>query len=133
MMYYVKGDLVIDALVTRFSVELILFLSKLLNNVEKNYWPTELEVVGIVWVIKKVRHIIESSKYPPIVIYTDYSAAVPISRQTTLTISSTDKLNLRLIRASQYLSSFNIAVRHKSGKLNTVPNALSRLQGHEQA
>ena len=133
MIYHVKGDTGTDAPVARTSVEPILFLSKLLNDAERNYWPTELEVAGIVWVVKKVRHMIESSKCPPVVIYTDHSAAVPISRQTTLTTSSTDKLNLRLVRASQYLSSFNIAVRHKSGKSNTVPDALSRLQGHEQA
>ena len=132
IMYHVKGDPPGEKPVVRTAVEPILFLSKLLNAAEKNYWPTELEVAGIVWVVKKVRHMIESSKCSPVVIYTDHSAAVPISRQTTLTTSSTDKLNLRLVRASQYLSSFNIAIRHKSGKSNTVPDALSRLQGNEQ-
>lgn len=97
-----------------------------------NYWPTELEVAGIVWVVKKIRYLIESSQVPPVIIYTDHSAAVPISRQTTLTTSSTDKLNLRLVRASQYLSGFNLAIRHKPGKSNIVPDALSRLQGVEQ-
>ena len=72
---------------------------------------------------------IDFSRKPPIVIYTDHSAAVPIFRQTTLATSSTDKLNLRLVRASQYLSSFNVAIRHKSGKSNVVSDALSRLPG----
>jgi hypothetical protein len=31
-------------------------------SVEKNYWPTELETAGLVWVIKKVRHLIQSSE-----------------------------------------------------------------------
>ena len=31
------------------------------------------------------------------------------------------------MRASQYLLTFNIAVKHKSRKFNTVSNALSRL------
>lgn len=74
---------------------------------------------------------IESSKRPPTIIYTDHSAAVPISRQTSLTSSSTDKLNLRLIRASSYLSQFNIVVKHKLGKSNVVPDALSRLQQNQ--
>ena len=113
----------------RTDVQSILFLSKMLNQVEQNYWPTELEVIGIVWVIKKVRHMVESTKRPPTVIYTDHSAAIPISRQTSLTTFSTDKLNLRLIRASQYLSMFNLSVRHKARKTNIVPDALSRLQG----
>ena len=65
---------------------------------------------------------------PPVVIYTDHSAAVPISKQTSLKTTSTDKLNLRLIRASQYLSAFNIELRHKAGKTNIVPDALSRLE-----
>ena len=61
-------------------------------------------------------------------IYTNHSAAVPISNQTSLTSSSTDKLNLRLVRASQYLSQFNLAIRYKSSKSNIVPDALSRLK-----
>lgn len=132
MIYHVKGDPALDASFARTSVQPIMFLSKLLNGAEKNYWPTELEVAGIVWVVKKIRHLIESSQVPPVVIYTDHSAAVPISKQTTLTTSSTDKLNLRLVRASQYLSSFNITIRHKAGKSNVVPDALSRLPGSEQ-
>lgn len=130
MIYHVKGDPeVSDAVIPRTSVQPIMFLSKLLNDAEKNYWPTELEVAGIVWVVKKIRHLIESTSVPPAVIYTDHSAAVPISRQTTLSTSSTDKLNLRLVRASQYLSSFNLSIRHKAGKSNVVPDALSRLPG----
>ena len=114
--------------ISRIKVQPILFLSKLLNSAERNYWPTELEIAGIVWVMKRTRHMIESTKVPPVIIYTDHAAAVPISRQTSLITSSTDKLNLRLVRASQYLSGFNLAIRHKAGKANVVPDALSRLQ-----
>ena len=127
MIYHVKGDPGVDETFARTRVQPIIFLSKLLNAAEMNYWPTELEVAGIVWVVKKIRHLIESSQVPPVVVYTDHSAAVPISKQTTLTTSSTDKLNLRLVRASQYLSSFNLSIRHKAGKSNVVPDALSRL------
>lgn len=65
---------------------------------------------------------------PPVIVYADHSAAVPISKQTSLKTTSTDKLNLRLVRASQYLSAFNIELRHKAGKTNIVPDALSRLE-----
>ena len=112
----------------RADVQPILFLSKSINAAERNYWPTELEIAAIVWVVRKVRHMIEASEAPPVVIYSDHSAAVQIARQTTLSTSSTDKLNLRLVRASQYLSGFNLAIRHKAGKTNVVPDALSRLQ-----
>ena len=111
----------------RTDVQPIMFLSRSLNTAEHNYWPTELEIAGIVWVVKKVRHMVEANKQPTI-IYTDHAAAIPISKQTNLTTSSTDKLNLRLIRASQYLSAFTLDIRHKPGKSNTVPDALSRLQ-----
>lgn len=43
-------------------IQPILFFSKLLASAEKNYWPTELEIASFVWVMKKVRHIIESFK-----------------------------------------------------------------------
>lgn len=62
------------------------------------------------------------------IVYTDHAATLAIARQTTLTTSSTDKLNLRLIRASQYLSQFRLEIRHKAGRLHLVPDALSRLQ-----
>ena len=125
MIYHAKNDTSMPA---RTDVQAIMFLSKSINSAERNYWPTELEVAAIVWVVRKIRHLIEASEVPPVVIYTDHSAAVQISRQTTLSTSSTDKLNLRLVRASQYLSGFNLAVRHKAGKANVVPDALSRLQ-----
>lgn len=128
MIYHVKGDLAEGF--PRTAVQPIMFLSKMLNQAEQNYWPTELEVAGIVWVVRKSRHMIESSRKPPTVIFTDHSAAVPISKQTSLSSSSTDKLNLRLIRASQYLSQFELTVKHKSGKSNVVPDALSRLKAH---
>ena len=94
---------------------------------ERNYWPNELEVVTIVCVVRKIRHLIEATETPPAIIYTDHSAAVQIAKHTTLSTASTDRQNLRLVRASQYPSRFNLMLRHKSGKLNTVPDALSRL------
>ena len=104
----------------------IMFLSRGLNSAERNYWPTELEVAGLIWVMKQIRHLVESTKKPTVV-FTDHSASVSISRQTTLSTSNTDKLNLRLVRASQYLSMFDLDIRYKPGKRNVVPDALSRL------
>ena len=42
-------------------------------------------------------------------------------------ISNTNKLNLRLVCASQYLSIFELDIRYKLGKKNIVPDTLSRL------
>ena len=108
------------------SMQPILFLSRQLTSAETRYWPTELEMAGIVWVVKKIRHLIEASTKPTI-IYTDHSAAIGIVRQSSMNTTSTEKLNLRLIRASEYLQRFRIELRHKPGKTNIVPDALSRL------
>lgn len=37
------------------------------------------------------------------------------------------RLNLRLVRASQFLQQFQLDVRHKPGKKHIIPDALSRL------
>jgi hypothetical protein len=107
-------------------VQPILFLSKILTDAETRYWPTELETASLVWTIKKVRHMIDGSLLDTVV-WTDHSATVQIVKQTSLTTTATDKLNLRLIRASQYCSQFRLDVRHRDGKTNIVPDALSRL------
>ena len=71
---------------------------------------------------------IKSTEIFSTIIYTNHFAVVSISRQITLTIFSNDKLNLRLVRASQYLSDFNLFVRHKVDKANVVSNVLFKLQ-----
>ncbi|KAI0996230.1 hypothetical protein K3495_g11949, partial [Podosphaera aphanis] len=110
------------------SVKPILFLSRLLKAEEKNYWPTELEVACCCWVISKIRHLMETSRFPT-VIYTDHSSTVQIATQTSMTTTtSLVRLNLRHQRSSQYLSTFRLDVRHKPGKHNIVPDALSRLE-----
>lgn len=108
-------------------VQPIFFLFKLLTLAERNYWPIKLEIAGFVWVVKKVRHIIKSSKSNAI-IQTDYSAIIDIFQQSSITsTTSTMRLNLRLVRASQFLQQFKLEVRHKSGKEHIVPDALNRL------
>ena len=126
MVYHVSGDIVGDY-PNRQQIKPILFLSRLLKDAETRYWPTELELAGIVWVLQKIRHLAESA--PNTVIYTDHGAALGISKQTTMSTSSTAKLNLRLVRASEYIQRFrNLEFRHKPGKQHIVPDALSRLR-----
>ncbi|KAF7852733.1 hypothetical protein EAF04_010926 [Stromatinia cepivora] len=111
---------------TQKSTQPIMFLSRLITTAEKNYWPTELEIAGLCWVISRIRHLVESSKLPTIV-YTDHSASIQIATQTSMNTSSLVRLNPRHLRSSEYLSRFRLDVRHKPGKLNIVPDALSRL------
>ena len=111
----------------RNQIEPIMFLSRLLTAAEKNYWPTELEMAGLVWTIKKVRHLVQSSESPTIV-QTDHSAIIEISKQKLITATtSTMRMNVRLVRASQFLSQFRLDIRHKPGKEHIIPDALSRL------
>ena len=126
MVYHVSGHVGEGEYPKRAQVKPVLFLSRLLKDAETRYWPTELELAGIVWVLSKVRHMVESA--PTTIVYTDHGAALGISKQTTLTTSSTAKLNLRLVRASDYIQRFrNLHFRHKPGKQHIVPDALSRL------
>ena len=112
---------------SRTAIEPIMYLSRMLTSAEKNYWPTELEIAGFVWTIKKVRHLVESSRQP-VIVQTDHSAILDIMKQSSITsTSSTLRLNVRLIRASQFLRQFRLDVRHKPGKEHIVPDALSRL------
>ena len=109
----------------RSTVKPIMFLSRGLKDAEKRYWLTKLEVAELVWAVKKVRHLIESSSKT--IVFIDYSATVNIAKQQSLETTSTSKINLRLIRASEYLQQFDLDVRHKPNKTNVVPDALSRL------
>lgn len=52
----------------------------MLNEVERNYWSTKLKIVDIVWVVKKIRHMIESIRKSLTIIYIDHSIAMSISR-----------------------------------------------------
>jgi hypothetical protein len=70
---------------------------------------------------------IESSKQSSFLIFTNHVVIARIINQTFLNISNTNKLNLRLIRASQYLSSMLIEIRIKSRKLHLISNVLFRL------
>ena len=90
------------ALPKKTFIETILFLNQLLMDAETQYWPMELKIVGFVWTIKKVRHMVKLAKMSTIV-YTDHAAIVLITWQTNLTTTTaTDKLNLQIIEALEY-------------------------------
>ena len=63
----------------------------------------------------------------PVVVLTDHAATRGIVEQTTLDTSSTNRANRRLINVSIYLSQYDLKVYHLPGRLNFVPDALSRL------
>ena len=81
--------------------------------------------------MKKIRYIIKVSVKSTI-IYIDHSATIIIVRQTSINTILTEKLNLRLIRASKYLQRFHLNVRYKTNKSNIILDALSRLASREK-
>ena len=82
MLYYVKKDVFktfqLDFYSFKHAIESILFLSRLITSVEFKYWSTKLKIVGIVWILKKIRHIIEASSNKT-VIYIDYDFVLEIA------------------------------------------------------
>jgi len=97
------------------SIKPIICLSRRLSLVEHQYWPTKLEIAGLVWLLWKIQHMMESSKLPTR-IYTDHRASLGIAKQTSLGTASTEHSNLRLVRASEYIQRFNIELCHKEVK-----------------
>ena len=129
MIYHVKNDSSNNDF-SRIKIQFIMFFSRCLNNVERNYWSTKLKIVEIIWIIRKIRHLIEFNEYSSIIIYIDHFVAIFISRQINLITFSIDKLNIRLVRISQYLSKFNLIIKHKFNKFNIIFDALSRFQNN---
>ena len=89
------------------NVEPIIFLSRIFTNAEQKYWPTKKELACMVWAIKKTRYLVEAAKYP-VIIYTDHQANPLIAHNASIKITSVEKLNLRLVRALEYLQRFDI-------------------------
>ena len=120
-----------SAALSQMEAQPILFLSRQLTDAEQKYWPTELEVAGLVWVIRKTRHLIESTLAGLCIVYTDHSATIAIARQSSLNTASIEKLNLRLIQVSEYIQRFLLDIRYRAGRTNTIPDTLSRLSNRD--
>ena len=104
-----------------------MFLSRLLISAKMNYWSIELKMTTLIWVVKKVRHLIKFSEFS-IVIQIDHSVTVEICKQKLITATSSSiRSNIRFVRVFQYLSQFSLNVRHKSRKDNIISDALFRL------
>ena len=112
----------------KFDIQSIMFLNKKLSVVEMKYWSTELKVVEIVWIVRKIKHLIESCKSFSVLIFTNHVATAEIVSQISLIITNIDKFNLRLIRVFQFLSTLSIKIKIKSKKLHIIFDAFSRLK-----
>ena len=127
VIYYVKKNFIkSNEYSIKSFIQSIMFLFKLLNSTETRYWSIDMKVVDIIWVLRKIRHFIESF-ISFIVIYIDHDVTLDIVKQITFSSFSTNKLNLRLMRVSDYIQRFDFDIRHKSNKFHLVSNVLSRL------
>ena len=134
MLYYVKKvylkKLSFDQFSSRHVIESIFFFNRLFISIETRYWSIEFEIIDIVWIFKKIRHIIEIvdiSTIDKIVIYTNHDATLSIINQTSFITSFIDKFNFRFVRISDYIQRFDLDIRHKFDKQHIVSNVLFRL------
>ena len=56
--------------------------------------------------------------------YTDHEVSLTVAKQIFLTTSFIDKLNLRLVRASNYIQRFDLLIKHKFERLHLMLDAL---------
>ena len=103
------------------------FLSKPLSVAEKNYWPTDLEMSGLVWSVKKLRPYMDHSH---VHFYTDHRPNVDIAKMTGLNTTSTARSSMRLQTWGIYLNNFKdkMTIHYEKGSDLGCPDALSRLQ-----
>ena len=76
--------------------------------------------------MKRIRHIIETSKYI-IIIYIDHVVNSSITRQIKFINNNVNKLNMKLIRVSIYLSQFRLNIRYKSKRFHIIFDTFNRL------
>jgi hypothetical protein len=102
------------------------FLSKRLTPAESRYWPTDLELAGLVWSAKKLRPYMERSF---VWFVTEYKPNVDIFDMKSLQTTSTSRSNLRLQTCGIYLSQFwgRMQVVYSKGANLDCPDALSRM------
>lgn len=65
IIFHLKNNVIIkkDKWFSRTSMLSIMFLNRQLTSAKRNYWFIELEICELVWIIKKIRHLIQRSKH----------------------------------------------------------------------
>jgi hypothetical protein len=127
MIFHVKNDSDEEIIFRRCDIKSIMFLSKIFISTETRYWFTELKMTEVIWIIRKVRHLIKTSKKQSAIVFTNHSVLINIIKQTFLITFNINKLNLRLVKVSQYFSALSIDIKIKFEKFHVISNALFRL------
>lgn len=93
----------------------VAYLSEKLNEAKRKYSSYDLEFNALVQSLKKLRHYLLPKE---LIVYTNNNALQFINRQ--------HKLNQRHAKWVEYLQIFNSVLKHKSGQMNKIGDALSR-------
>jgi hypothetical protein len=101
----------------------VAFHSRKFIAAETRYSTGDQELLAIVDALKHWRHYLEGAKHP-FVVYTDHA--------NLRNFTTTKELNLRQLRWSDTLASYNFTVVHRSGKLNANADALSRRADYQE-
>ena len=104
----------------------ICFLSRTLAPAEKNYWATELEMLGLVWTLRKVPEYFDEHSFTVI---TDHSALV-----SCLQGQGRGRRAARLNEWAMFLSTYlpRMKVVHREGKSHHNADGLSRIKTGEE-
>lgn len=93
----------------------IAYVSRTLNQAERNYSATELECLTVVWGIRRMREYLEG-----------YQFTVITDHQSLRCLQTTDSPTGRLGRWKFELQQYDFDVRYRRGSANRVADALSR-------
>ena len=101
----------------------VAYLSKLLNETERNYDVHDKEMLGIMRCLEAWRHYLEGAK-EQFEIWTDH--------KNLEYFMNAKKLNRRQARWALYLSRFNFTLIHKAGTTMGKADSLSRRPDHKK-
>ena len=99
----------------------IAFMSKKLNSAERNYPVHEQELLAVIQAIREWKCYLDGQKFK---IITDHKSLIYLQKQP--------HLSSRQTRWVEFLAQFDFDMEYKSGKLNTVADALSRRSDYRE-
>lgn len=99
----------------------VTFISRSLKASEKNFWPTELEMAGLVWALRQLEETIEGRKLE---IYTDHAALLWLFRATNSKTRHNQRLFLWAMALEKYKPYSTIV--HRAGRAHVNADVLSQ-------
>jgi len=96
------------------------YISRKMNDHEKNYPVHEQELLAIIHALREWRHYLHGSQFT---VVTDHRSLQYIQTQPNL--------SARQVRWTEFLAQFDFTVQYRAGKENHVADALSRRPDHQ--